>query len=109
GAPAGCAPRDLAGSGRRRPAGRSRPAGGNVHAPVPRGTRLMTRLLRADVAARRRMILGLALATAVFVVALASIEAIGGLSDIGRQAFGEAPPALSALAGSRSGLDVFTS
>lgn len=69
----------------------------------------MTRLLRADVAARRRMILGLALATAVFVVALASIEAIGGLSDIGRQAFGEAPPALSALAGSRSGFDVFTS
>jgi ABC-2 type transport system permease protein len=54
------------------------------------------------------MVAGLALGTAVFVVALASIEAIGGLSDIGRRAFGEAPPALSALAGSRSGFDVFT-
>jgi ABC-2 type transport system permease protein len=66
------------------------------------------RLLWADVAARRRMIAGLAVGTAVFVIALASIEAIGGLSDVGRQAFGEAPPALSALAGSRSGFDVFT-
>ncbi|HEX6336147.1 MAG TPA: ABC transporter permease subunit [Jiangellaceae bacterium] len=68
----------------------------------------MKRLLWADVAARRRMIAGLVVGTAVFVLALASIEAIGGLSEVGRQAFGEAPPALSALAGSRSGFDVFT-
>jgi ABC-2 type transport system permease protein len=65
-------------------------------------------LLRADVMARRRMVAGLAGGTAIFVLALASIEAIGGLSDVGRRAFGEAPPALSALAGSRSGFDVFT-
>lgn len=68
----------------------------------------MKRLLWADVTARRRMVAGLAVGTAVFVLALASIEALGGLSDIGRRAFGEAPPALSALAGSRSGFDVFT-
>ncbi|MFW6090687.1 MAG: ABC transporter permease subunit [Actinomycetota bacterium] len=65
-------------------------------------------LLRADIAARWRMALGLAAGAAVFVVAIASIETIGGLSEIGRQAFGEAPPALSAIAGSRSGFDVFT-
>ena len=68
----------------------------------------MRRLLWADVTARRRLVAGLAAGTAIFVIALASIEAIGGLADVGRRAFGEAPPALSALAGSRSGFDVFT-
>ena len=54
------------------------------------------------------MVVGLAIGTAVFVAALASIEALGGLSDVGRRAFGDTPPALAALAGSRSGFDVFT-
>jgi ABC-2 type transport system permease protein len=66
------------------------------------------RLLLADLAARRRMIVGLAIGTGVFVAALASIEALGGLSDIGRRAFGDTPPALAAVAGTRSGFDVFT-
>ncbi len=68
----------------------------------------MRRLLWADLAARRRMIAGLALGTAVFVLAIASIEAIGGLSDIGRRAFGETPPALAAMAAARAGFDVFS-
>ena len=54
------------------------------------------------------MVTGLAIATFVFVAALASIEALGELSDVGRRAFGDTPPALAALAGSRSGFDVFT-
>ena len=68
----------------------------------------MRQLLWADFVARRRMVAGLAIATAVFVAALASIEALGGLSSVGRRAFGDTPPALAALAGSRSGFDVFT-
>jgi ABC-2 type transport system permease protein len=66
------------------------------------------RLLLADVAARRRMLIGLCAGAMLFIGGLASIEALGDLSRVGRQAFGETPPALAALAGSRSGFDVFT-
>ncbi len=68
----------------------------------------MRRLLWADFAVRRRILVGLAAGTGLFVIAVASIEALGGLSDVGRRAFGDTPPAIAALAGSRSGFDVFT-
>lgn len=68
----------------------------------------MRRLLVADLVARRRMLAALSLGAGLFVAFLTTLEALGGLSQVGRRAFVETPPALAALAGSRSGLDVFT-
>lgn len=69
----------------------------------------MRRLLSAEFASRRRMVVALAIGTGLFVAFLASIEAFGDLSQVGQRAFGDTPPALAALAGSRAGIDVFTS